>query len=436
MDKTIGLILAGGVGSRLSVLATSRAKPAVPFGGIYRIIDFSLSNAINSGINHLGVLTQYKPLSLMEHIGNGEPWGFIGRTRGAKILPPRTGDKASDWYRGTADAVRQNLDFINDHENCDTVLILSGDHIYHMDYSAMIRQHRQTGADLTIAMMEVPLEDARHFGIAEVDDTLRLVSWEEKPAIPRSNLASMGIYAFSLKFLEEAFYQCSGVDFGKHIIPFAYQNAKTYAWKFKGYWRDVGTIKAYWQANLDLLTPASGLSPEEWHIYTNLDEAFRIGDRPPTYIGRQAQVENSLISQGCTIEGTVINSVLSPGVWVQKNAVIRDSVVMNNCEVSANAVVDRAIIDKNVVIHEGVRLGHGEISGPNQDFPHILEAGLTLVGKNASIPEKCTVGRHCIIWPETTAEEFMKKEVPAGTTVLSDKYESFQEHEAVQKEQA
>ncbi len=435
MERTTGLILAGGVGSRLSVLATARAKPAVPFGGIYRIIDFSLSNAINSGLNHLGVLTQYKPLSLMEHIGNGEPWGFIGRTRGVKILPPRTGDKASDWYRGTADAVRQNLSFITDHDNCDTVLILSGDHIYHMDYSAMVRQHRETGADLTIAMMEVPLEDARHFGIAEVDDRMRIVSWEEKPAIPRSNLASMGIYVFSLKFLEEAFYQCSGVDFGKHIIPFAYENAKTYAWRFSGYWRDVGTIRAYWQANLDLLRPESGLQPERWQIYTNTDETSRVGDRPPSYVGRHAHVENSLISQGCMIDGTVINSVLSPGVWVQKNAIVRDSVVMNNCEVSAHAVVDRAIIDKNVVIHEGAHLGTGDITSPNQEFPQILEAGLSLVGKNASIPKNCTIGRHCIIWPETATDEFMARDIPCGTTVISDKHESYHEPE-VQKEHA
>ncbi|MDQ7064523.1 MAG: sugar phosphate nucleotidyltransferase [candidate division KSB1 bacterium] len=416
MKQTIGLILAGGEGSRLSVLAQARAKPAVPFGGIYRIIDFTLSNAANSGVHRLGVLTQYKPLSLMEHLGAGDAWGFFGRTRRIKILPPRTGKKDSDWYRGTADAVRQNMDFLESYPEYDTLLILSGDHIYHMNYSEMVQFHRERHADLTIATMRVPIEEARHFGIAQVDHDYRIIDWEEKPEKPKSNLASMGIYVFSLAFLRRAFQENPGPDFGKHIVPFACEHADIYAFPFNGYWRDVGTLKSYWQTNLDLLSPETGIDPGGWKIYPNLDEKHRIGDRPPTFMGSNATVRNSLISHGCIIEGTVINSVLSPGVYVQRDTVIQESIIMSGCEIGEGAWLERVILDKQVIVGDGARIGEGE-PVPNEEKPQLLEAGLTVIGKHVTIPNKAHIGKHCVIFPHVKAEEFPASIIPSGTTL-------------------
>lgn len=417
MNRTLGLLLAGGAGSRLGVLASIRAKPAVPFGGIYRIIDFTLSNAANSGVDWLGVLTQYKPLALMQHIGDGKAWGFIGRARGVEILPPQTGKKDSDWYKGTADAVRQNMEFIQEHKDCETVLILSGDHIYHMDYSKLVDFHRLKKADLTIATMEVPVEDAHHFGIAIVDADFRIIEWEEKPQNPRSNLVSMGIYVFSAKFLHRAFKEVSGVDFGKHIVPYACETAKTFAYPFSGYWRDVGTVKLFWRTNMDLLCADAGLLPDKWRIYTNPNDLQCPGDRPPTYIGRNASMKNSIISQGCKIEGAVFNSVLSPGVRVQKNATVKNSILMSDCEIGLGAKLDRAILDKNVVVGEYVALGHGDEMPPNEIHPAMLEEGLTLVGKSASIPPKCVVGRHCIISPYVPSSRFPSLEIESGVVI-------------------
>lgn len=418
MDKTLGLLLAGGAGSRLGVLASLRAKPAVPFGGIYRIIDFALSNAANSEVNWLGVLTQYKPLALMEHIGDGKAWGFIGRSRGVKILPPRTGEKDSDWYKGTADAVRQNLDFIQQYNFCDTLLILSGDHIYNMDYSEMIEYHRSRGADVTIATMEVPLEDARHFGIANVDAENRIVAWEEKPKHPKSRLASMGIYAFSIDFLLRAFAEVDGVDFGQHIVPYACRSAATYAYPFHGYWRDVGTVKAYWRANLDMLNPAeSGLMPENWKIYTNIDDELRFGDYPPTFVGQNAMIRNSIVSQGCVIEGEVVDSVLSPGVHIAEGARVQNSVLMHNCHLEMGSCVDRIVADKNVTIGEGSLIGVGESTAPNEQHPSLLEEGLNLIGKGANVPAGFEIGRHCIIKPFANFASFNGKKVSNGVTI-------------------
>ena len=425
MNRTLGLVLAGGKGSRLGILASARAKPAVPFGGIYRIIDFTLSNAANSGLNHLGVLTQYKPLSLMEHIGTGEPWGFVGRTRGVKILPPRTGKSDSDWYRGTADAVRQNMDYIDNYAQCDTVLILSGDHIYYMNYTHLVKFHREKGADLTIATMRVPMEQARHFGIAIVDHQHRIIEWEEKPQKPKSNLASMGIYVFSRHFLNYALEKNLGTDFGSHIIPFAIKEADTFAYPFYGYWRDVGTLKSYWQTNLDLLNPDSGLDPGRWKIYPNLDETNRIGDRPPTYVGSQARVKNSYISQGCVIEGTVINSVISPGVWIQSHAVVKDSIVMPNAEIGEHARVDRCVLDKNVIVGDRARVGTGSMEVQNHETPHLLEDGLTVVGKYVIIPPEAEIGRHCMIYPHIKEKDFPGRKIESGTTLK--KQEEFEE---------
>ncbi|MDZ7269821.1 MAG: sugar phosphate nucleotidyltransferase [candidate division KSB1 bacterium] len=416
MKRTLAMLLAGGVGSRLNILAHARAKPAVPFGGLYRIIDFTLSNARNSGIVNVGVLTQYKPLSLMEHIGGGEPWDFVGRMRGAKILPPRTGEKDSDWYKGTADAIRQNLDYIRNFDAAQ-VLILSGDHIYHMDYSRMVDFHRDRGAELTIAMMRVPWEATRHFGIATVDDHDRILTWEEKPKQARSNLASMGVYVFNTDFLYHCLRTIPEHDFGKHIITEVIQTHTVCAYPFSGYWRDVGTLLAYWDANMDLLRPGSGLDLPRWKVYTNLEEEGRAGDRPPTRLLRGAKVSNSIISQGCVIEGEVRNSVLSPGVRVGRGAVVSDSVVMHDSVIEPEAALSFVIADKLTHFRRGCRVGFGDRTRPNRRFPDHLREGLTVVGKLARVPANVTIGCNCIIHPQSSESSYHTDCVKDGETI-------------------
>ncbi|RPJ45007.1 MAG: glucose-1-phosphate adenylyltransferase, partial [Candidatus Latescibacterota bacterium] len=276
MRDTVVMLLAGGGGTRLNILAHLRAKPAVPFGGMYRIIDFTLSNVMNSGIGSVAVLTQYKPLSLMSHLGTGEPWDMIGRSRGVKILPPRTGAHDSDWYRGTADAIRQNVEYVRRYDP-ETILILSGDHIYFMDYAPMLRFHHEKRADLTIAMRSVPWEETKHLGVARTDEDGRIVEWQEKPEKASSNLASMGIYAFGARYLLGALERTKGSDFGHDIIPSAIREDRVYAYPFEGYWRDVGTLHSYWEANRDLLDCSSGLDLHKWRVRTNLEEVGRLG---------------------------------------------------------------------------------------------------------------------------------------------------------------
>lgn len=416
MTKTLVMLLAGGVGSRLNILAFHRAKPAVPFGGIYRIIDFTLSNAMNSGLNAVGVLTQYKPLSLMEHIGTGAPWDFIGRTRGAKILPPRTGEKDSDWYKGTADAVRQNIDFIESNDP-EYVLILSGDHIYKMDYAELLAFHTAKGADFTIGMMPVPWEETRNFGIAITDDKHRIIDWEEKPAKARNNLASMGIYVFNTDYLLKKLGTHPGHDFGKNIIPEALKRDHVFAYPFNGYWRDVGTIKAYWEANMDLLDSSSGLDLAQWRVRTNVEEEGRLGDRPPACFLPGSVVKNSVIAPGCMIHGTVENSILSPGVRVGKNAVVADSVLLHDCEIAPNSQVLESILDKNVNIGEGTTLGGGNAATPNREKPDHLSNGLIVVGKGSSVPAKFKIGKNTILYPDLQPADFDSPEIAPGETI-------------------
>ncbi|NDY43563.1 glucose-1-phosphate adenylyltransferase, partial [Dissulfurirhabdus thermomarina] len=347
MRETFTFVLAGGVGSRLNVLVRHRAKPAVPFGGIYRIIDFVLSNAMNSGISQVAVLTQYKPLSLMEHIGDGSAWDFAGRTRWIKILPPRTGEKDSDWYKGTADACRQNLDLLAAHPSRQ-VLVLSGDHVYRMDYRALVRHHRERGARVTVAMMPVPWEETHQFGIGITDGEGRIVDWEEKPARARSNLASMGIYVFDTDYLVRALRETGEVDFGHHILPAAMARGDVHAFPFEGYWRDVGTVEAYWAANMDLIRPESGLAPEDWGVCTNLEAEGRPGDRPPARLLPGAEVRSSILGPGCVIEGRVEGSILSPGVRVARGAEVSGSILMHGTRVGPGAVLHRVIADKEV----------------------------------------------------------------------------------------
>ena len=390
------LLLAGGIGSRLNLLVGHRAKPAVPFGGLYRIIDFSLSNVMNSGLSRVGVLTQYKPLSLMAHIQGGEAWDFTGRSRGVKILPPHTGEKDSDWYQGTADAIRQNIDFIEKNP-ADQVIVLSGDHIYRMDFDVMLAYHQHKKADITIGMMVVPMRDIHQFGAGIVDSENRIIDWEEKPAIPRTNLASMGIYVFDTGYLLRTLSRSrEEVDFGMHIIPRAIREDRVFAYPFYGYWRDVGTIQAYWEANMDILRPGSGISPEEWEICSNPEYGDRPMDRQAARFLPGSEAHSSLISAGCVIEGTVTNSVLSPGVWVKKGARVHNSVIFHDSIIEENAVVDLAICDKRVRVGADAVVGAGEqLHLPNKLFPKHLYTGITLVGKEATIPEKARIGRNC-----------------------------------------
>jgi len=406
------LLLAGGIGSRLNLLVGHRAKPAVPFGGIYRIIDFSLSNVMNSGLTRVGVLTQYKPLSLMAHIGDGSVWDFTGRTRGIKILPPRTGEKDSDWYKGTADAIRQNIDFILDNPS-EQVVILSGDHIYRMDFAAMLSYHQYKKADITVGMMVVPKSDIHQFGAGIIDSENRIVDWEEKPKVPRTNLASMGIYIFDTKYLLHTLAQDRhDVDFGMHIIPRAINEDRVYAYPFYGYWRDVGTIQSYWETNMEIIRENSGLEPEAWEIRPNPQWAGRSTDRPPARFQRDCVVSTSLIASGCVIEGTVINSVLSPGVWVRKGATVSNAVIFADGVIGENAVVDLAILDKGVQVGAGAVVGHGDnMTLANRDYPKHLYTGISLIGQKATIPAGAQIGRNCIVRFGYDGESFSDRNI-------------------------
>lgn len=419
--NTLVLLLAGGVGSRLNILVQHRAKPAVPFGGLYRIIDFSLSNVTNSRLQKVGVLTQYKPLSLMNHLGSGEAWDLTGRTRGVKILPPRTGARDSDWYKGTADAVRRNIDFIEANPSKE-VLILSGDHIYHMDFEVMVEYHRAKKADLTVAMMVVPKSQIHHYGAGTIDEKNRIIDWEEKPKVARTNLASMGIYVFDREYLLKSLSRNKEeVDFGMHLLPWAIENDNVFAYPFYGYWRDVGTIQAYWQANMDLLNPDSGLLPEQWRIITNVESSHRIYDWPPARYGYKAELHKSMISAGCKIEGTVVNSILAPGVVVEKGAQVRDSILFEGCRVEQEAVVDLSILDKHVEVSARAMVGHGDgHKVASRSAPNHLFTGINVIGKRVTVPEGMHIGRNCSVHGYTAGDNFPGNGLSDGATLEPD----------------
>ncbi|MGL4773367.1 MAG: glucose-1-phosphate adenylyltransferase [Clostridium sp.] len=362
--EMVAMILAGGQGSRLGVLTKNLAKPAVPFGGKYRIIDFPLSNCSNSGIYTVGVLTQYKPLELNAHIGIGDPWDLDRRDGGVRILPPYQEEKGGKWYKGTANAIYQNIEYIDSYDP-EYVLVLSGDHIYKMDYQVMLDFHKQKEADATIAVIEVSYEEASRFGIMNTREDLSIYEFEEKPAEPKSTKASMGIYIFNWKTLkkylkEDEMDKLSSNDFGKNIIPKMLDAGnRLVAYPFKGYWKDVGTISSLWEANMDLLKDDNELNlyDEEWKIYSVNPV------RPAQYIGAKANVTNSLIVEGCTVHGHVENSILFQGVYVGKNTVIKDSVIMTNAKIGDNVVIEKAIVGSDVVVRkESVICGDEEIA--------------------------------------------------------------------------
>ena len=376
--ECVAMLLAGGQGSRLYTLTQKTAKPAVSFGGKYRIIDFPLSNCINSGLDTVGVLTQYQPLVLNEYIGNGLPWDLDRTFGGVSILPPYQGNKGADWYKGTANAIYQNMEFI-DKYSADYVLILSGDHIYTMDYAKMLKFHKEQNADCTIAVIEVPYEEASRFGIMSVNTDNSVYKFAEKPKNPDSNLASMGIYIFNkdklFKYLvEDEANPDSSNDFGKNIIPKMLERGeRMFAYSFSGYWKDVGTISSLWEANMDLLgdRPNLDINDESSRIFS------RHENEPPQYVGADAHVENSSITEGCEIYGTVINSVLGYGVVVEAGACVKDSVIMHHCTVKEGAQVEYSILDSDVTVGRGAKIGRDKESAE----------GITVVGTGIEIAD-------------------------------------------------
>ncbi len=419
--RVVAMILAGGAGTRLTVLSERRAKPAVPFAGRYRIIDFTLSNCVNSGIYTVGVLTQYLPHSLIRHIGIGRPWDLDRSRGGVHILQPYQGRGRQWWYSGTADAIYQNLNFIAE-QKADTVLILSGDHIYKMDYRPLLQLHRDKGADLTVAVMNVPLEETHRFGILSVNRQGRVLEFHEKPKTrDKGTLANMGIYVFNAAVLaerlKELHTQHEDLDFGKHVIPaMVARGDKVYTYQFDGYWVDVGTVAAYWETSMELLDPESPLKlyDRSWVIHT------RSYERPAAKLGPQARVSQSMVCNGCVVRGEVIRSVLSPGVYVSPGAVVRESVVMNDTWIGPGAVLDRVIVDKEVVIGAGAHVGWGEdLDVPNAKEPDKLNTGITVVGKAAHIPPNIRIGRNVLLHPGVDEDAFKSfgDTVPSGETV-------------------
>jgi glucose-1-phosphate adenylyltransferase len=417
--NVLTLILAGGAGSRLSILGEKRAKPAVPFGGKYRIIDFPLSNAVNSDLYRIAVLTQFRPHSLMEHIGIGEPWDLNRRRpNGLQIWQPYQKRLTQNWYRGTADALYENRNFIAE-DGSDVLLILSGDHIYKQDYRDLLHFHQEKGADLTVAVMNVRRDEVNRFGIMTVDTAQKITHFAEKPKASDSTLASMGIYVFNTKFLlnqleEDAQDKTSSHDFGKNIIPHIVELGRAYAYPFIGYWVDVGTIQAYWETNLALLqeNPGLDLYDPSWVIHTRSEE------RPPAKCIPPGLIVNSMVSNGSVISGEVYNSVLSPGVCVERGAIVRDSVIMNDTVIHSGACVDHCVLDKEIDVGVNARVGYGDDTAPNHNEPANLSTGITIVGKRAMIPPGVTIGRNCRIDPGVTAEDFEGKEFACGSSVL------------------
>jgi len=414
--EMIAMLLAGGQGSRLGVLTSKVAKPAVAFGGKYRIIDFPLSNCINSGVDTVGVLTQYQPPRLNTHIGIGIPWGLDRNIGGVTVLPPYEKSTNSEWYTGTANAIYQNLEYMESY-NPEYVLILSGDHIYKMDYEVMLDFHKANNAEVTIAVMPVPMEEASRFGIMIADENHRITEFEEKPEHPRSNLASMGIYIFNWKTLKEALIAMAdqpALDFGKHVIPYCHEKgAPLYAYEFTGYWKDVGTLSSYWEANMELIdiVPEFNLYEEYWKIYTKSEI------QPPDYIAADSVVERSIIGEGSEVYGEVYNSVIGCGVTIGKGTVIRDSIIMNQTQIGEECEINKAIIAENVVVGNQVKLGVGE-EAENDTAPHIYNHGLVTIGEKSVIPDGISVGKNSVISGVTAAADYEDSQLASGKTLI------------------
>ena len=414
--EMIAMLLAGGQGSRLGVLTANVAKPAVAFGGKYRIIDFPLSNCINSGIDTVGVLTQYQPLRLNTHIGIGIPWDLDRNNGGVTILQPYEKSGGSEWYSGTANAIYQNMKYIDSY-NPEYVLILSGDHIYKMDYEVMLDFHKQNNADVTIAVMPVPMEEASRFGIMVTDDIGRITEFEEKPEHPSSNLASMGIYIFSWKALKEALIANEDVencDFGMHVIPYCFdQGERIFAYEYNGYWKDVGTLGSYWEANMELidLIPEFNLYEEYWKIYTKSDVLA------PQYIAADAKVDKSIIGEGTEVYGEVHSCVIGANVTIGKGSVVRDSILMEGVTIGENVVIDKAIIAEDTLIGDNAVLGVGE-EKPNKLKESVYAFGLVTIGEKSVIPPDVKIGKNTAISGVTTPEDYPDGLLDSGEYIV------------------
>ena len=414
--EMIAMLLAGGQGSRLGVLTSKVAKPAVAFGGKYRIIDFPLSNCINSGIDTVGVLTQYQPLRLNTHIGIGIPWDLDRNVGGVSVLPPYEKSTNSEWYTGTANAIYQNLNYIETY-NPDYVLILSGDHIYKMDYEVMLDFHKANNADVTIAAMPVPMEEASRFGIVVTDQDSRIKEFEEKPEKPSSNLASMGIYIFSWPVLKEALIKLKdqpNCDFGKHIIPYCHEKGdRLFAYEYNGYWKDVGTLSSYWEANMELIDiiPEFNLYEEFWKIYTNS------ANIPPQYIAENAVVDKCIIANGTEIYGEISNSVIGAGVVIEEGAVVTNSIIMNNTVIKKGAKVEKSIIAERVEVGENTELGVFE-EAENKYKPNVYSGGLVTIGEGSVIPANVKIGKNVAIVGKTTAEDYPEGILASGESII------------------
>lgn len=415
--EIIGLLLAGGQGSRLGVLTMTIAKPAVPYGGKYRIIDFPLSNCINSGIDTVGVFTQYQPLELNAHIGIGKPWDLDRINGGVTILSPYLSGENGEWFKGTANAVFQNIHYI-DKLSPKYVIILSGDHIYKMDYAKMLEAHKKNNADATISVFEVPYNEASRFGIMNTDEKGMIYEFEEKPKVPKNNLASMGVYIFTWEVLRDYLTRDyknpeSDYDFGKNIIPMMLNDGKLmYAYEFNGYWKDVGTIQAYWESNMDLIArvPEFNLFEKDWKIYTN-NPAM-----PAHYIGPSGSVKRSIIAEGCTVYGTVRNSVIFPGVSIEEGATVEDSIIMSNSKIGRNSHIHKSILSENVIVGDNVKIGFGD-NIPNEDKPAIYYSGISVIGEASIVPDNVLIGQNVMIEREVAQTDFIDKNVSSGKSV-------------------
>ncbi|OQY10161.1 MAG: glucose-1-phosphate adenylyltransferase [Marinitoga sp. 4572_148] len=413
--NVVALILAGGQGTRLGAITEYLAKPAVPYGGKYRIIDFALSNCVNSGIYNVGVLTQYRPHILNKHLGIGKPWDLDIKSGGLTILPPYVSAKDQSWYQGTADAIYQNIEYIDTYDP-DFVVILSGDHIYKMDYNEMIDFHIERNADVTIACMEVPINEAHRFGIMVTDSFNKVIEFQEKPKEPGGNLASLGIYVYTWSILRKLLIEDSKDinsehDFGKNIIPKMLENKNNLvAFNYEGYWRDVGTLQSYWESNLELLGPMPllNLHDKNWKIFTQSEEL------PPAFISKNARLTGSLVSEGCEIYGEVKNSVIFQGVVIEEGAIVKDSVIMNNTIIRKGVYIEKAIICENSEIGENVKIGIGEFK-ENEYNSKVYNTDITLVGFNTRVPANINLGKNVIIGNYITN---ISEDIPSGGYVI------------------
>lgn len=412
----IAMLLAGGQGSRLGVLTANVAKPAVAFGGKYRIIDFPLSNCINSGVDTVGVLTQYRHLRLNTHIGIGMPWDLDRNHGGVTLLPPYEKNENSDWYTGTANAIFQNLEYIDSY-NPDYVLILGGDHIYKMDYEVMLDFHKAQNADITLACMPVPWEEASRFGVVVADENGNIREFEEKPEKPSSNLASMGIYIFNWSVLRDTLNtlkDISGCDFGMHVIPYVHeQNHNCYVYEFNGYWKDVGTLGSYWEANMELIDiiPEFNLYEEFWKIYTNNDIIT------PQYFAGESKVERCIIGEGAEIYGEVANSVIGAGVTIGAGTVVRDSIIMSGTTIGSHCTIDKAIIAEGVKVGDNVAMGVGEYA-PNVMNPKVYAFDLVTIAENSEIPDQVSIGKNTAIVGKTELEDYSDGLLASGQAIV------------------